>query len=370
MAEKNSFFDSSVVQDFNKEIEKYHLGPLWNAIPDLMHKQPTPQAQAYLWKWDTIYKKLMKAKDIFTPERGGERRAIYFQNPGLLQRQPWGWASTTQTLYAAVQLILPGETAPSHRHTQSAMRFVMEGKGAYTIVDGERIFMEEGDYLITPGGLWHGHRHEGTEPMIWMDCLDIPFVYSTGGTFFESYPDNLQQPEVPDNHKMNRYSGGMVRPISDRNSSVAPLSTYKWNQTDAALKGLSKFEPDPFDGYAVEFINPSNGTTANQNMAAWLQRFPAGYHSKAHRHTNAVIYQVHKGSGYTVINGVKFNWSKGDFFVVPNWALHEHVALQDSDLFSVSDLPIMERQNLQREEAYADNNGYQDIKDEFEPLLP
>ncbi|MDQ0253310.1 gentisate 1,2-dioxygenase [Evansella vedderi] len=370
MAEKNSFFESQMVQDFNKEIEKFHLGPLWNAIPDLMHKQPTPQAQAYLWKWDTIYRKLMEAREIFTPERGGERRAIYFQNPGLLQRQPWGWASTTQTLYAAVQLILPGETAPSHRHTQSAMRFIMEGKGAYTIVDGERIYMDEGDYLITPGGLWHGHRHDGDEPMIWMDCLDIPFVYSTGGTFFEGYPDNLQQPEIPDNYKMNRYQGGMVRPISDRKSSIAPLSSYKWNQTDAALKGLSQYDPDPFDGYAVEFINPSNGQTANYNMAAWMQRLPSGFHSKAHRHTNAVIYQVHKGSGYTVIDGVKFNWSKGDFFVVPNWALHEHVALEDSDLFSVSDLPIMERQNLQREEVYDKNDGYQEVKSEFEPLLP
>ena len=131
-----------------RDIEQYNLGPLWEAIPALMHKQPEPQAQAYLWKWDVIYKKLMEASTIFTPERGGERRAIYFQNPGLTYRQPWGWASTTQTLYAAVQLILPGETAPSHRHSQNALRFITHGEGAYTIVQGERIFMEEGDFLL------------------------------------------------------------------------------------------------------------------------------------------------------------------------------------------------------------------------------
>ena len=118
MAEKMEFFQSQIVQDFNKDIEQYHLGPLWHAIPDLMHKQPTPAAKPYLWKWKTLYTKLMEAREIFTPDRGGERRAIYLQNPGLKQRAPWGWASTTNTLYAAVQLILPGETAPSHRHTQ------------------------------------------------------------------------------------------------------------------------------------------------------------------------------------------------------------------------------------------------------------
>src|SRR6185437_8949880 len=113
----------------------------WNAIPELMHKQPTPHAEAYLWKWETLAAKLMEAREIFTPDRGGERRAIYFQNPGLTNRQPWGWGSTTQTLYAAVQLLLPGETAPSHRHTQSALRLILEGEGGYTAVNGERTRM-------------------------------------------------------------------------------------------------------------------------------------------------------------------------------------------------------------------------------------
>ncbi len=370
MADKMEFFQSQTVQDFNQEIEKYHLGPLWNAIPDLMHKQPTPQALPYLWKWKTLYAKLMEAREIFTPDRGGERRAIYLQNPGLKQREPWGWASTTQTLYAAVQLILPGETAPSHRHTQSALRFITTGNGAYSIVQGERIFMEEGDFLTTPKGLWHGHSHPGDQPMIWMDCLDIPTIYAIGGTFFESYPEKIEQPKVPDNYSAQRYEGGMVRPISDRNSKVAPLGSFKWSQTLAALEGLSRFEPDPYDGYAVEYVNPSNGKTANPTIAAWMQKLPGGFHSKAHRHTSSTIYQVFKGSGYSIINGVRFDWSQGDFLVVPNWAWHEHVAAEDSYLFSASDLPIMENFELQREESYDQNQGHQEVIDEFKPLLP
>jgi len=367
MAETNNFFQSQVVQNFNKDIARFHLGPLWNAIPELMHKQPAPQAVPYLWKWETLYAKLMEARDIFTPDRGGERRAIYLQNPGLTDRLPWGWASTTQTLYAAVQLILPGEKAPSHRHTQSALRFIMKGEGAYSIVQGERIFMEEGDFLVTPQGLWHGHAHPGDQPMIWMDCLDIPTIYAIGGTFFESYPETIEQPSVPDNYSSQRYAGGMVRPISDREPKIAPLGSYKWSQTLAALDGLSKYEPDPFDGYAVEFMNPSNGKTANPNIASWMQKLPQGFHSRAHRHTHSTIYQVFKGSGYSVINGTRYDWSEGDFFVIPNWALHEHVALADSYLFSASDLPIMEKFGLEREEA---SEGQQEITGVFAPLYP
>lgn len=370
MAESLEFFKSKEVQEFNRELEKYHLGPLWNAIPELMKRVPTPQAVPYLWKWETLEKKIMEAKEIFTPERGGERRAIYLQNPGLTYRQPWGWGSCTQTLYVAVQLLLPGEEAPSHRHSQNALRFIMKGDGAYTIVQGQRIFMEEGDFLITPHGLWHGHGHPGDKPMIWMDALDIPMMYSIGGTFFDPYPDGLEKPSLPDNYSAQRYEGGMVRPVSDRVPSIAPLGQYKWNKTLAAIEGLSRFEPDPYDGYIVEYINPSTGKTANPTIAARMQKLPAGFRSKAHRHTHAVVYQVFKGSGYSVINGVRFDWSEGDFFVVPNYAWHEHVADKDSFLFSVSDLPIMESFEVEREEAYEQNGGHQEVVDEFKPLLP
>ncbi|AWP38437.1 cupin domain-containing protein [Heyndrickxia faecalis] len=369
MGETTEFMQSRVVKDFNRDLEQYHLGPLWEAIPAIMNHEPKPQAEAYLWKWDLIYKKLMESAEIFTPERGGERRAIYFQNPGLTYRQPWGWASTTQTLYAAAQLILPGEKAPSHRHSQGALRFITNGEGAYTIVEGERIFMEEGDFLITPAGLWHGHAHVGDKPMIWMDALDIPVIYSMGGTFFEPYPDQLQQPKKPDNFTSRRYQGGMVRPISDRYASVAPLADYKWSQTVKAIDGLSAFEPDPYDGYAVEYINPSTGETANATIASWMQKLPKGFHTKAHRHTHASIYNVFRGSGYSIINGVRFDWSKGDYFVIPNWAWHEHVALEDSFLFSCSDLPIMEKFNLEKSQALEENNGHQTVTGEFKPAL-
>jgi gentisate 1,2-dioxygenase len=362
------FMKSSLVTDFTKDIQQYNLGPLWEAIPEIMNHTPTPQAEAYLWSDELIKKKMAEAAEIFTPERGGERRAIYFQNPGLTYRQPWGWASTTQTIYAAVQMLLPGEKAPSHRHSQNALRFISEGTGAYTIVQGQRVFMEEGDFLITPKGLWHGHEHVGTEPMIWMDALDIPTVYAIGGTFFDPYEDSedgLQRPEVPDNFSEKRYQGGMVRPLGDGKYTIAPLANFKWNRTVDAIKGLMEFDPDPNHGFAVEYINPSTGKSANPTLGTRMQFLPSGFHTKALRHTHSTVYQVHKGSGYSVINGVRFDWKKGDYFVIPNWAWYEHVASEDSYLFSVNDLPIMERFDLEQEQKYESNNGFQDITGEF-----
>lgn len=364
------FMQSKEVKDFSRDVQQYHLGPLWEALPHLMNHTPKPQAQAYLWKKELIEKKLNESAQIFTPEKGGERRVLYFQNPGLTNRQPWGWASATQTIYAGVQLLLPGEVAPSHRHSQNALRFITKGEGAYTIVQGQRVFIDEGDFLITPKGLWHGHEHLGDKPMIWMDALDIPMKYSIGGTFFDHYPDDIEKPSVPDNLSELKYQGGMVRPIADRKPSIAPLANYSFDRTDAAIKGLMNFDPDPYDGYAVEYINPSNGQTANPTMAAWMQHLPAGSRMKAHRHTHATIYCAFKGEGYSIIDGVRFDWSEGDYFVVPNWAVHEHAATKDSYLFSVSDLPIMEMFDIEEEYPYEENNGHQEVKSEFKPALP
>ncbi|MGY4691494.1 cupin domain-containing protein [Salibacterium sp. K-3] len=369
MAETNAFMESQVVKDFNKKIEKKSLGPLWNAIPELVSKEPKPLAVPYLWKWETLRNYLMEATEIFTPERGGERRAIYLQNPGLKDREPWGWGAATQNIYAAVQLILPGEQAPSHRHTQSALRFIINGEGAYSVINGERMYMNEGDFVVTPQGMWHGHGHDGDEPMFWMDVLDIPFIYATGGTFFEGHPEGMEPAVYPDNYSSKHYQGGLVRPKADRKPKKAPVGAYTWEQTKDALDGMMEFEPDSFDGHAVEFINPSNGEPANANIAAWLQRLPEGYHSNAHRHTNSSIYFVHEGEGCTVIDGVKFEWAKGDLFIVPSWCWHEHVNTggKNAHLFSVHDTPIMEHFNLQREEEYKDNNGKQNIKETFQP---
>ncbi|MCL6593803.1 MAG: cupin domain-containing protein, partial [Alicyclobacillus sp.] len=176
-----------------------------------------------------------------------------------------------------------------------------------------------------------------------------------------------------DDYSARRYTGGMVRPISDRHAQpFSPLSRYKWALTQASLRGMAEFEPDPFDGYTVEYINPANGQDADGRIGARMTLLPAGFRGKAHRHVHSTVYCVHRGTGYTVINGVRFDWAPGDFFVIPSWAWHEHVntGSEEAYLFSVNDLPIMEAFGFEQVRSYAEHEGHQPITGTFEPLRP
>ena len=355
--------------DFHEELKSKNMGPLWASV--FSSSQPTSRAVPYLWKKQLILDMLEKAKNLLEVGVGSiDRRAVYLINPGMKQLEPHGWGGATQTLYAAVQALNPGEIAPPHRHMTSALRFIMEGHGASGIVNGVKYSFEPGDYVITPEWCWHDHVNEGDETVLWMDCLDIPFTSALTSSFFEMYPEKQQPVEYPENYGTKRYAGGMVRPISDRKPSPAPLGRYTWDLTKQAIDGQGELEPDAFDGYAVEYINPSTGKDANGRIGARMQKLPGQFKGKAHRHTHSSVYHVHKGRGYTIINGERFDWEAGDFFVVPVWAWHEHVNTSDTEeafLFSTNDLPIMELFGFEREEAYGENNGHQKVKAVFQP---
>lgn len=357
------------MEAFHQQVSKDGFEPLWMAAPEVMHRQPKSKPIPYIWKSEVIERHMKKAAEIISFENGGDRRVLMLINPGMRDLEPYGWGATTQTLSVCVQILLPGEEAPPHRHTQTAIRYIVEGEGAYSGVDGEKVYMYEGDYVITPKGLWHEHEHEGTEPMMWMDCLDTPLIYYLHGTFFEGSP--VKKQPITRKPSVDKYQGGMVRPLGDHQPSKAPLPVYRYNSTLAALKGLSdNYEPDPVEGYVVEYINPSNGQSANENIGAWLQKLPVGFHGKAHRHVNSVVYHIKEGKGYTLIDGVRFDWEKGDYLVIPTWAVHKHVNTSDTEdaiLFSTNDIPIFERMELQRVEEYTEDGGYQEEIGQYNP---
>lgn len=355
--------------DFHEKLKSKNMGPLWASV--FSSSQPKSRAIPYLWKKQLIMDMLEKAKELLEVGTGSiDRRAVYLINPGMKHLEPHGWGGATQTLYAAVQALNPGEIAPPHRHMTSALRFIMEGHGASGIVNGMKYNFEPGDYVITPEWCWHDHINEGNETVLWMDCLDIPFTSALTSSFFEMYPEPQQPVEYPVDYGTKRYTGGMVRPISDRKPSPAPLGRYTWDLTKQAIDGQGEFEPDAFDGFAVEYINPSTGKDANGRIGARMQKLPVQFKGKAHRHTHSSVYHVHKGRGYTIINGQRFDWEEGDFFVVPVWTWHEHVntsETEDAFLFSTNDLPIMELFGFEREEAYGENDGHQEVLTVFEP---
>ncbi|WP_026962949.1 cupin domain-containing protein [Alicyclobacillus herbarius] len=355
---------------FHEEVRNYHLGPLWDVIHEIITPQPDTAVQPYLWKWPVIRERVMRSGELITPERGGERRVIFLENPGLKAKGQQ--AAATQTLYVGIQLLLPGEIAPSHRHSQSAVRFIIEGEGAYTAVEGEKIYMERGDYILTPAWTWHDHGHEGTEPMIWMDGLDSPFIQLINASFFEPYADKRQPLTLPDNYSVKRYGNGMLRPLGDRHHGYpSPLTVYQWRHTEAAMQSLKALSPNPYDGYAVEYLNPANGQSADPRIGAVTQTLTPGMHTKAHRHLSSAVYHVVEGSGYTVVDGLRLDWEKGDFFTIPPWAWHEHVntGSEDAVLFSINDGPLMELLELERSEPYLENDGQQPVREVFTPLL-
>lgn len=362
---------SKELEQFHQEADEDNLGPLWVIAPTIMPFQPKTPVIPFLWKGEMLRKRLFQAGELITPEKGGDtaRRSLILENPGLKALGIRG--STTQTLTTAVQLIYPGEFAPAHRHSQTAFRFILSGKGAYTIVQGEKVTMEEGDFLLTEQFCWHEHAHEGDGPMFWLDGLDIPFVQAMHATFFEPHPNQKQPVDVPVNYSSRRYGEGMIRPLGDRKKRgyPSPVAAYPWKRTAALLKNLDELnEIDPFDGIALEYINPSSGGSANQNIGNRMQMLKAGQHTKAHRHVHSEVYVVYRGSGYTVINGERFDWKEGDVFVVPTWSWHEHANTSQSEsalLFSMNDQPLFEKVNLEKEAAYTENNGHQPVSKVF-----
>jgi len=166
---------------FSKEIAALNMKPLWERV---MRLKPGTAAQAAIWRWKDTRPLLARACELITA-RQAERRVLMLENPLLS-----GTTFATPTLYAGLQAILPGEIAPSHRHTQSALRFIVEGKGAWTAVNGERTTMHPGDFIITPSWTWHDHGNpsveEGGEPVVWLDGLDIPLVAQMDAGFAEN----------------------------------------------------------------------------------------------------------------------------------------------------------------------------------------
>src|SRR6185503_5039254 len=175
-------------KDFYRRIGAHAMTPLWEVLHDLVPPTPTSPCVPALWRYETVRPFLMESGELISA-REAVRRVLIFENPGLP-----GASSITHTLYAGLQLILPGEIAPCHRHTQSAIRFIVEGDGAYTAVDGERVVMHPGDFIVTPAWTWHDHGHKGTGPVVWLDGLDIPLVRFFDAGFAENGAQEESQP--------------------------------------------------------------------------------------------------------------------------------------------------------------------------------
>ena len=328
---------------YHQELDDENINPLW-----VMHANPPerPKLAPHVWRWDKMRELAIQAGALESLKGQGFRRALTMRNPGL--KNPL--AGATKTMSAAVQIVWPGEIAEAHRHTAAAIRFVIEGEGAFTVQEGERFRMQEGDLVLSPSWAWHDHNNPTDKPVIWLDCLDAPLVGYLDAMFQEPFPEDVQPVTKPVGFTNASIGNGLMRPnLGDVHGGALPL-TYRWDEAYGALLGYG--EEDPFDGVMMEYANPVTGGHSMPTLALKLQRLAPGSHTDAHRHTSSVVYHVAKGEGYSIIDGKQLEWTKGDTFVLPSWALHEHGtdSSEDAVLFSMSDLPVIEAMGLYREE--------------------
>lgn len=352
--------ETDELQRFYDSLTEHEAGALWTVANDIEPWFPQPKGVPMLWSYEALRPKLLEAARLVTGDDAG-RRVIYMANPGLRHI-----AAAAGLLYTGLQIMNPGESMTAHRHAASALRFVQEGDGAWTIVDGDKLKVGPRDFAITPRGTWHEHGNESSsDPVIWQDGLDIPLTNALDTNFYAVHPDLYQVPGKQVNMSVLRYGAGSLLPVERRKWSqrYSPLFAYPWDKTYDSLLALAKLgEGSPIDGHALEYVNPVTGGSAMPTMGAQIQLLDPGFAGQAHRHTGNVIYTVAKGSGHSIIQGQRFDWKEKDIFVVPSWAWHEHHNASQSDdavLFQFNDFPTIKSLDLYAEEIYDANSGQQ-----------
>ena len=331
-------------QAYYDKIAKFHMAPLWEVLKGLVTPEPNTHCQPAQWKFSDVKTLMLEAGDVISAEEA-ERRVLVLENPGEK-----GKSRVTNSLFAGIQLILPGEIAEVHRHVASAIRFVLEGEGAYTAVEGEKSMMKHGDFIITANWAPHDHGNPGKEPVMWLDVLDMPTINHFETSFAEHYDDKMQKTNHEDGDSFARYAMGVLPDGLPAVTNRTPVINYPYATMRPILKRLMETgDIDKRHGARVRYANPVNGGPVLPTMGAWLALLPKGFKGESYRSTDGTVFAVAEGKGTTVIDGKPFDWGVNDVFVVPPWKRYQHNASDESVLFSISDRPAQEALGIWRE---------------------
>ena len=333
-------------QAYYDRISKHDMAPLWEKLRELVGNEPKTQCAPAIWRFDDVRAMVLESADLISAKEA-ERRVLVLENPALR-----GQSRITQSLYAGLQLIMPGEAAGAHRHTASAIRFIIEGHGAYTAVEGERAYMSPGDFVLTPNWATHDHGNTSKEPMIWLDVLDLPTINFFETMFAEHLDEESQPVTHADGDSLAFYASGVLPDGSPAALNRSPVVNYSYAHPRPILERLKNSGAiDRHHGARVRYANPVNGGWAMPTMGAHLALLPAGFAGESYRATDGTIFVCVEGVGTTRIGGKDFAWSAGDVFVAPPWLHYAHAAAKESVLFSISDRPAQEALGIWRELA-------------------
>ena len=323
-------------KEFYQRLEGNNSAPLWEVLGQIITPEPRPASVPVVWHYEEIRSLLMESGDLISAEEA-ERRVLMLVNPGLR-----GASQITQSLYAGLQLVMPGEITSSHRHSAAALRFIIEGEGAYTTVNGERVTMRPGDLILTPSWTIHDHGNPSNKPVVWLDGLDIPIVNGFDASFAEH----------SDKTPLASDAGANLLPLGSAPERLAiPFFSFPYSSSRAALEQMGASDPlHPIHGIKMQFINPATGGYPTPTIGAFLQLLPAGFHGASYRSTDATVFCVAQGRGRSLVGDNSFEWVEHDVFVVPSWCPVTHEVRQESVLFSFSDRPAQKALGLWREQ--------------------
>jgi gentisate 1,2-dioxygenase len=313
---------ASALAEFSAQISPLDLSPLWERKARLV---PGSECVPALWRYAQMRPLLAQSAELITKKQA-ERRVLVMENPSLR-----GTSFITHALYAGLQIILPGEVAPSHRHTPSALRFVVEGEGAYTAVAGDKLLMHPGDFIVTPPWAWHDHGNEGDGPVVWLDGLDTPFAQLFGAHFRENHPH--------DKHPLT-------------NAADAPESPmiFRFERACATLRAQAASAPHPAHGHKLRYRHPLTGADPFLTMSAFMQLLPKGFCGTPYRSTDGAVFNVAQGRCRVETGGRVHSVLARDTFVVPPWEPYRFEADEDCFVFSYSDRAAQEALGYWREQ--------------------
>ena len=322
--------------EYVESLRAQNLVPLWPSLRAVLPPgKPRPNTRPTHWSYEALRPLLMRAGEL-TPMHKAERRVLVLANPGHgLENM-----KASAAMYLGMQLLLPGEWAPSHRHTPNAVRMVVEGEGAWTTVDGEKCPMSRGDLILTPTGLWHEHGHDGDEPVVWLDVLDLPLVY-----YLEtSYAIEGQRQAVKPGRGDRAYARAGVLPttVFQRSGKRYPMLRYPWADARTALVALANDQPG-LEAVQVTYVNPESGEDAENILGFYALMLRPGQVLKLPARSPASVFHLIEGAAEVSVEGQGFALAEADTCCAPGYVeitLHNHLADQPSFLFIADESPL------------------------------
>lgn len=332
---------------FYADIESQNLAALWTRFQDLVTPEPRSGCTAHHWRYKEARDALLEAGALISAEEA-ERRVLILENPGQA-----GSSQITTSLYAGLQLVLPGEVAPAHRHSQSALRLILEGPGSQSVVGGEPVAMEVGDLVVTQPWAWHDHRNETDRPTIWLDLLDIPIVKFFDTSFIEHGSSAEQRVTRGADHSRLQF-GSSFRPdqFVSEPEAASPLTSYPFSTAVSVLRSHERDgEIDAWVGHRVRYSNPTTGGDILTTISAAVQLLPSGFEGRPMRSTDATVYVSLRGTATFYVDDIRYDLAVGDVLIAPSWSWVRCTApSEECFIFSGSDGAVQKRIGIWREE--------------------